>query len=127
MLRAGAIHLDFKPARSIFVRTMAHTPYSLNKLGNLIDDGYRVLAICHARLNGRYCENSAELDLEELARRYGRDFKLLHRTIAWKLRCTRCGARGQVKRGGPISLQLQLPETSTAGNGDAWAPPPGRE
>lgn len=111
----------------MFVRIMAHTPYRLNKIGNLIDGGYRIVAICHARIDGRYCENTAALDLNYLASRYGRDFDLLHKHIAPFLRCSQCGTRGRAERGGLISLQILLPKHLAYGTSDNLDPPSGSE
>ncbi|SFQ80031.1 hypothetical protein SAMN05216176_11756 [Nitratireductor indicus] len=85
-----------------------HVSYNLNILANMIDDGYTVSIHCHQQVKGGTCGHHARLDLEALAKRFGRDFVLLHHTIVPYLRCSKCGAKGGGVRG-PISIQMHFP------------------
>jgi len=73
---------------------------SIETLGDLIDDGYRVSVHCHAPL----CWHWAPLDLVVLAERFGRDFVAVGNPnpLAAKLRCSKC----QSKKVGIILLPV---------------------
>ena len=97
--------------------------YRLNVLGTLLDDGYSLTAFCHRWLPGRICGHSAKLDLAMLCERLGRERRSMHWDIAPLLRCSKCGARGLAK-GGPITIQIGIPQNVGAGSADVWAKPP---
>jgi len=77
----------------------------MNTIGDLIDDGTALWAVCY----GRDCWHMAPLDLEALAVRHGRDQSVMHADLAPRLRCTRCG-------GGPCGLRV-IP----TGGGMGWS------
>lgn len=64
---------------------------SINTIGAMIEAGYRLTAYC----NEARCMHSAELDLEALAERLGRDFVAVGdpNPLVRRLRCQECGGR----------------------------------
>ncbi len=63
-------------------------------LGELIDGGYRIWVHCDsAGAGGMRCNHRAMVDLDDLARRLGRDHGAMAADLAGMFRCARCGAR----------------------------------
>ena len=62
---------------------------SIDTLGILIDDGYRLAIYCE----DQNCRHWVWADLPALAERLGRDHGCLHDDFTPKLRCTKCGGR----------------------------------
>ena len=53
-------------------------------LGDCLDNGYGIRATCTA------CWHGADLDIEALARKLGREHGALHNDLVPLLRCTKC-------------------------------------
>jgi len=63
-------------------------------LGELIEGRYRLRVHCDSpAVDGGRCNHGAELDLEDLAQRLGRDHGAMAADLARKFRCARCGSR----------------------------------
>jgi hypothetical protein len=62
---------------------------SLTTIGGLIDNGYILQAHC----NSIKCRHRSKLDLEELAKKLGRDHGCLHDQLAPKLYCSKCKSK----------------------------------
>lgn len=70
----------------------------------LLSDGYGMHIYCDVR----DCLHHAELDMETLGKKYGRDTNV-KRSILPKMRCTKCGAK-------KISIRLIAPGTRDSAN-----------
>lgn len=69
----------------------------VSTIGAYIERGYRLYA-AHELINP-FCSHSAELDLQALGDRFGRDFDLVENRakIIGRLRCTKCGRQGNME------------------------------
>lgn len=82
-------------------------PLRIGTIGSYIDNGYRVSVHCLEF----GCHHSAELDLEALAVKLGRDYDMIeeHDRLVRMLVCEKCGVRG--------NIQLNISPPSSAGLG----------
>jgi hypothetical protein len=69
---------------------MAKTyPYTVDTIGKLIDERSRMYAYC----NNLTCLHHAEVDLYELAYRFGRDLRFIGPKFQAMIYCSVCGSR----------------------------------
>jgi hypothetical protein len=64
-------------------------PYTVDTIGKLIDERQRMYAYC----NNRACLHHAEVDLYELAYRFGRDLRFIGPKFQAMFVCSVCGSR----------------------------------
>ena len=88
-------------------------PLKVETIADLIDGDYGLTACCEA--GG--CYNSADLDLEALARRLGRDHSSMHDALTPLLRCSKCGSR-------KIGIRLSANASQMFGTPQGWLMPP---
>lgn len=81
-------------------------------IGDLIDGDYGLTACCEA--GG--CYNSADLDLDALARRLGRDHSSMHDSLTPLLRCSKCGSR-------KIGIRISANASQKFGTQQGWLMP----
>lgn len=63
-------------------------------IGELIDGHYRLWVHCDSpAVDGVRCNHAAEVDLEDLAKRLGREHGAMAADLAGKFRCAACGSR----------------------------------
>lgn len=88
-------------------------PLKVETIGDMIDGGYGLAACCE----GRGCNHRADLDLEALARRLGRDHGCMHNDLAPYLRCTVCDSR-------KVGLRMSPYKKSSGYSATSWMAPP---
>lgn len=76
--------------------------YNASTIGAMLDDGFLLWAQCYRE----GCRHMAELDLQKLAERLGRDHSTLRKDLCPKLRCSACGGKdiGTWSAGGGRSI-----------------------
>ena len=78
----------------------------ISTIGDLIDEGYSLRIFCDDWVDSLPCHTSKKFDLEELARRWGRDHGCMHRDLVPEYRCPRYGS----KTPAPDTSPFQGPE-----------------
>lgn len=84
---------------------------TLDTLGALIDEHYRLHIYCEATHAGLPCGHHVLADLDAIAARLGRDHSSMHDDLAPKLRCSKCGAK-------EVSLRLHPPTVRDVHTGE---------
>lgn len=88
--------------------------YSVNTVGKLIDNGYKVALYCENPRDGLTCGFVKWLDLEKLAAKLGRDHGCLAADITPHLWCTKCGGKKVSLRMHPFKGSHPYSESSIA-------------
>lgn len=76
--------------------------YSVNTIGKLIDNGYKVALYCENARDGLTCNFVKWLDLEKMAAKLGRDHGCLRDDLVPHLFCTKCDGK-------KVSIRLHPP------------------
>lgn len=78
--------------------------YSVNTIGKLIDNGYKVALYCENPRDGLTCNFVKWLDLVKLAAKLGRNHGCLHDDLVPHLFCTKCAGKTVSIRAHPNTL-----------------------